>query len=373
MPNIPIAGPWITQKEIDYVSEAVANGWYSRANEYPNQFETKMAAYIGRKYAISLPSCTSAIHLALLGLGIGPGDEVIVPEITWIASAAPLKYVGAKPIFADIDEKTWCISVDSIKKVMTDRVKAIIPVDLYGNMPAMDDLLALAAEHKIAIIEDAAQAVGSKFAGKNAGSFGDASVFSFKHNKTLTTGEGGILLTDRKDMYDRCCFLRDHGRATTGNKLFWNEEVAFNYRMSSIGAALGLAQLERVGELIQRRRDIFTWYHEKLADIPQLTLNYEAPNVFNTYWMATVILSPELGMTKEELIPRLQTKGVNCRPFFYPLSQLPAYAEFGSKELENPIAYKLSPYGVNLPSPLNLTREDAHFVCDNLIDVLGVK
>src|SRR5207248_4969739 len=194
-----VAGPWITQHEIDYVNEAARTGWYDKANAFQERFERGFAAYAGVRHAVALPSCTSALHLALLALGVGPGDEVVVPDITWIATSAPISYVGATPVFADVDEGTWCMSARSFEECITPRTRAVIPVDLYGGMPDMDALAEVAHRHRVAIIEDAAEAIGSEFRGRKAGTFGDAGVFSFHGSKTLTTGEGGLLATDRTD------------------------------------------------------------------------------------------------------------------------------------------------------------------------------
>src|SRR2546430_1807467 len=297
MERIPVAGPSITQKEIDYVTDAVTNAWYGNANVYHERFETAFAKYLGLRHAVALPSCTSAIHLSLLALEVGPGDEVIVPDATWIASAAPITYVGATPVFADIDEETWCLSPSSFEECATPRTKAVIPVDLYGNMPDMDALLEVAARKNISVIEDAAEAAGAEYKGRKAGSFGDVGVFSFHGSKTLTTGEGGMLVTNRDDIYQRAQFLRDHGR-TPGDSLFWNKEVAYKYKMSSMQAALGLAQLERLDELIERKHEMFGWYKEELSDIPGLILNPESPDTRNAFWMFTVVLDPSFGIEK---------------------------------------------------------------------------
>src|SRR5439155_2217506 len=241
MERIPVSGPWITQKEIDYVADAAANAWYANANRYHERFEKAFAQYVGTRYAIALPSCTSAIHLSLAAKRIGPGDDVIVPESTWIASAAPVTYVGATTVFADIDPETWCMSADSFARCITPWTKAVIPVDLYGGMPDWDALRAVAEKHGIFVIEDAAEAVGSEYKGRRAGAFGDAGVFSFHGSKTLTTGEGGMLVTNDEELYRRALFLRDHGRQP-GDHMFFNTEVAYKYKMSSLQAALGLAQ-----------------------------------------------------------------------------------------------------------------------------------
>ena len=364
MEHIPVSGPSITAKEIAYVTDAVTNAWYGNANVWHERFEKTFAEYIGVKHAIALPHCTAAIHLSLLALKVGPGDEVIVPDCTWIASAAPITYVGATTVFADVDPQTWCLDAKAFEACITPRTKAVIPVNLYGNMPDWDALREVADRHSIAIIEDAAESIGSEFKGGRAGSFGATGVFSFHGSKTLTTGEGGMLVTDDDDLRARVLFLRDHGRPP-GNRLFHNTEVAYKYKMSSMQAALGSAQLERVEELVSRKREIFAWYAEELAGLPGVTLNYQAPGTKNTYWMVTAVLAESLGLRKERLMELLAAEGIDCRPFFHPLSSLPAYA--GTPQAEaarsrNPVSYALSPYGINLPSALNLTRDQVRRV-----------
>jgi perosamine synthetase len=372
MNRIPVSGPWITQKEIDYVADAAANAWYNNANVFNDKFEKTFADYLGVKYAVSLPSCTSAIHLSLLALDVGPGDEVIVPDITWIATAAPISYVGATPVFADIDSQTWCLSAESFEECITPRTKAVIPVDLYGNVPDWDSILEVAKKHDIAIVEDAAQAIGSEYKGRKAGSFGDTGTFSFHGSKTLTTGEGGMLVTDSGVLYDRVLFLRDHGREP-GDVTFLNTEVAYKYKMSSLQAALGLAQLERVEELVEKKRQIFNWYREQLLGIEGIILNHEAQGTKSTYWMVTVILAERYGLPKEKLMELLRAADVDSRPFFHPLSSLPAYAGYAEAEfakVRNKVSYKVSIQGLNLPSGMNLDKEKAVYVSDALKRIL---
>jgi perosamine synthetase len=414
MPPIPVAGPWITDKEIAYVADAAARGWYADANLYPDRFEKAFAAYVGCPFAVALPSCTSGLHLALAALGVGPGDEVIVPEITWIATAAPISYVGATPVFADIDAETWCLSPEAFAANITPRTRAVIPVDLYGGLPEMDAIAAIAAEHHIAVIEDAAEAIGSEYHGRRAGSLGDVGVFSFHGSKTLTTGEGGMLVTGREDLYRRVLVLRDHGRQP-GDQMFLNSEVAFKYKMSGLQAALGLAQLERVEELVERKRAIFSWYRQELGGLDGITLNCELPRTRNSYWTVTAILDPKFGLTKEILHRELAKAGISTRPFFHPLSSLPAYDPATAPPLTPPsqggatgfappsqrgatgfapnsrrglgrvspllgkgglgevnsTAYTLSPWGINLPSALNLTPAQVQFVCEELKRLLA--
>jgi perosamine synthetase len=270
-------------------------------------------------------SATSAIHLSLLALGVGAGDEVIIPDSTWIASAAPISYVGATPVFVDVDEVTWCIRPDTFEAAITDRTKAVILVDLYGSMPAMDRILAVASARGISVIEDSAEAVGSECCRRLAGSFGDTSVFSFHGSKTLTTGEGGMLVTDRRDLFERAQFLRDHGRVP-GDVQFFNTEVAYKYKMSSMQAALGLAQLERIDELVQKKRDIFAMYRDAFADADGITLNAEPDGTKNSYWMITAVWDRAFGKSKIEIVIAMRDAGVDVRPFLNPLSSLPAYA-----------------------------------------------
>ncbi len=373
--QINVSGPSITQKEIDYVADAVKNAWYSNANIYHEKFETAFANYIGVEYAMALPSCTSAIHLALVAAGVGAGDEVIIPDITWIASAAPISYVGATPVFVDIEPDSWCISAEAFKAAITPRTKAVIPVNLYGNIPEMEDILKVAKEYGIFVLEDAAESIGSEYKGRKSGSLGDVGVFSFHGSKTMTTGEGGMLVTDNKEIYEKSLALRDHGRSQCG-KMFWNDTVAFKYKMSSMQAALGLAQLERIDELIEKKRQIFVWYQKYLGDFKGFQLNSEAAYIKNTYWMVTVILDSSISFQKEEIIRLLQEKGINTRPFFYPLSSLPAYkhlADINTASEKNVVAYKLSPYGINLPCGMDMTEEKVKYVSKELINEFGFR
>lgn len=366
MNKIPVAGPWITKHEIDYVTDAVSNAWFGNANMYNERFERAFADRIRVRYAMALPSCTSGIHLALSALGIGPGDEVIVPEITWIASAAPISYVGATPVFADVDPETWCICPDSVEASIGPRTKAVIAVDLYGNMANYDRLVPLAKQHGLQLIEDAAEAVGATYRGRPAGSFGDAAVFSFHGSKTLTTGEGGMLVTQDQQLFDRASFLRDHGRVP-GDFSFQNSEVAFKYKMSSMQAALGLAQLERVDELIKRKRQIFHWYAERLADVPGVRINTPGPEVCASYWMVSIVWGSGLDVNKHQIRDCLNREGIDSRPFFSPLSSLGAYENTASARqcsAKHPVAYRLGDFGINLPSHLLLREDEVNRVCE---------
>jgi len=370
--RIPVAGPWITEKEIAYVAEAARTAWYENANSYQRRFEEAFARHLDRRYAIALPSCTSAIHLALLAIGLDARDEVIVPEATWIATSAPISYVGATPVFADIDPQTWCLSAEAFEKAITPQTRAVITVNLYGGTPDYQRILELAERHRIIVIEDAAESIGSVYHGTKAGGFGLASVFSFHGSKTLTTGEGGMFLTDDETLYKRCRVLADHGRRPE-DRVFWNAEIGQKYKMSSLQAALGLAQLERLEELVARKREIFAWYQSALKGATGITLNAEPAETRNSYWMVTAVVDAWWGVTKERLMVTLSDDGIDTRPFFYPLSSLPAYAESpqaGVAAKRNPVAYEICERGINLPSAMNLTRDQVEFVCDRLIAAL---
>ena len=375
MDRIPVAGPWITKKEIDYVTDAVTNAWYANHNKYHTLFKSAFAIYVNRRYALPLPSCTSALHLSLLSLRLKPEDEVIVPDVTWIASSAPISYVGATPVFADIDPKSWCLSLTSFKENISPKTRAVVVVDLYGNMPDMDKILEIAQRRGIVVIEDAAQAIGTEYKGRKAGSFGLTSSFSFHGTKTITTGEGGMLVTDDEDTYKRCQFLRNHGR-DPGKKMFWNTEVAYKYEMSNMQAALGLAQLERIEELVARKREIFSWYKERLDNVEGITLNDETPIVKNTYWMVTLIIDSNRKIFKEQIIEKLMKRGIDCRPFFYPLSSLPAYTNLPQAKIgrsKNTNAYRISPYGINLPSGFHMNKDQVVYICRQIREILQAK
>jgi perosamine synthetase len=368
---IPVAGPWVTDKEVRYTADAAANGWYANHNDYPARFEKAFAGYLGVANAVCLPSCTSALHLSLAALGIGQGDEVIVPDATWIATSAPIAYVGAKPVFADIDPATWCLDAAAFERAITPRTRAVIVVHLYGNMANMDAIMDVARRHGIAVIEDAAEAIGAEYHGRKAGAFGDAGAFSFHGSKTLTTGEGGMLVTSRDDLLERVQRLRDHGREP-GDRLFFNHEVAFKYKMSALQAAFGLAQLERIEELVARKREIFGWYEGHLGLMNGITLNHEAADTKNGYWMVTALFARKLNLQKEEVIAQLRRRNIDSRPFFHPLSSLPAYAQFGGPQRWqacNSVSYDIAARGVNLPSGFNMTEALVERVVDAVREI----
>lgn len=370
---IPVASPWITQLEIDYAAEAAATAWNKNHYVFNTRFEKLFAEYVGAKHAVSLPHCTSAIHLSLAAMGVGPGDEVIVPDVTWIASVAPVIYVGASPIFADIDPLTWCLDPLSVRRSITKATKAIIGVNLYGSMANWTELRTIANENNLFLIEDSAEALGSVYKGAKAGSFGDTAVFSFHGSKTVVTGEGGMLVTSDDHIHSRVMTLRDHGRRP-GDRFFINQEVAFKYKMSALQAAIGLAQMERIEELIEKKREIFALYKERLLGKNGISINAEPEDVANSFWMVTVVLSPSLGLTKFPLMEELRQRGIDSRPFFSPLSKLPAFQdkpEFARFLPAHPAGHIISDYGVNLPSGYNMDERKVEIVVTALNDVIA--
>jgi len=370
MDRIFMAGPWITELEIKTVEDAMRNGWYENAYYYCEKLQGEFAKYHNRKYALMTSNCTAAIHLLLAGLNIKDGDEVIIPECTWIATAAPVTYQRAKPVFCDIDPVDWCLDPDSVEKSITKNTKAIIVVDLFGNMPRMDELIDISKKHNIPLIEDAAEALGSKYKGTRAGKFGIASVFSFHRTKTMTTGEGGILLLDDDKLYKRCKFLRDHGRVE--GIPYYNSEVTFKYMPFNVQAALGYAQFQRLDELIAKKREIFHMYKERLKDIEDLQFNYEPEWIFNSVWVTGLVFGKSHNMSRVDAIKKLEAIGVPSRPFFYPLSFLPAYPDYDENEYRkrNPVAYDISSRGINLSCALNLTEGQIDVICDGIRKIL---
>lgn len=361
---IPVSEPSITQKEIDYVLDAVKSGWVSSLGEYITKFEQEFAKYIGVKYALTTSNGTVALHLALVALGIKQGDEVLVPDLTFVATANAVAYTGATPVFVDVDPETWCIDPEDTRKKITPKTKAIIPVHLYGHPADMDAINEIAREYGLSVIEDAAEAHGAEYKGKKVGSLGICGIFSFYGNKIITTGEGGMITTNDESLYERAKYLRDH--AMSKDKRYWHTEIGYNYRMTNMQAALGLAQLERIEELIDKKRKIFNWYKELLSEMEGIKLNPEMPWAKNVYWMVCVLLGDNIRINRDTLMLKLKEKGIDTRPFFYPISEMPMYGG----NAKNRVAKYLSEKGINLPSATNLSREDVKYICEAIETIL---
>lgn len=338
--------PSITELEVTYATDAARNGWGDKCYEYINKFEEKFREFTGAKYAIATSSCTGALHMGLAALGVGPGDEVILADTNWIASAAPITYLGAKPVFVDVLPDTWCIDPAGVEAAITPKTKAIIAVHIYGNVCEMDKLLAIGEKYGIPVIEDAAEAIGSQWHGKHAGTVGKFGSFSFHGTKTLTTGEGGMFITNDADFYEKVLTLSNHGRARGQVKQFWPDAVGFKYKMSNIQAAIGYGQMERIHELVNRKREIFTYYQQQFAGLSGLTMNPEKANTVNGYWMPTVVFDKATGITREKLQEAFALENIDARVFFYPLSSLPMFED----KPMNSNAWGIPDRAINLPS-----------------------
>jgi len=370
---IPVAAPSITEREGELAREAALGAWGPDHYRYNARFEAMMAKYVGVAHAASLPHATSGLHLALAAAGIGMGDEVIGPDVTWIASMAPISYVGATPVFVDILPDTWCIDPNAVEAAITPRTRAIIGVDLYGSMCDWRRLRGIANKHGLVLIEDAAEALGSTYYGKAAGSLGDMAVFSFHGSKTITTGEGGMIVTNDNALFARIQQLRDHGRPP-GDRFFLNDEVAFKYKMSGVQAALGVAQMERIGELVDQKRQIFSWYQDRLGPQTSLVLNVEPENVRNSYWMVTIVPQNKDAPDKFSLQTQLAKKQIDSRPFFSRLTTLKPYREIGrcaGTLPSKPNGAHVALHGLNLPSGYNMNEELVDRVCSELMGILN--
>lgn len=345
MNRIYYTKPSITEREVRYATDAAANGWGERCYEYITRFEDAFRQHLGVKHAIATSSCTGALHMGLAALGVGPGDEVILADINWIASAAPITYLGAKPVFVDILPDSWCIDPEKAAAAITPKTKAIIAVHLYGNLSDMNELLAIGTKHRIPIIEDAAEAIGSVYHSQRAGSMGLFGVFSFHGTKTITTGEGGMFVTNNDALYHKVLTLSNHGRDSAQTKQFWPDMVGFKYKMSNIQAAIGCAQMERIDELITQKRRIFNAYKKAFQGL-SVKMNPEYERTVNGYWMPTIIVNEEVPFDRNLLMEEFNKNEIDGRVFFWPLSLLPMFME----KPENKISYGIYQRAVNLPS-----------------------
>lgn len=365
MKRIPYTRPSITSLEIEYVNDAVTNGWGEECYKYIHKFEKSFADFLGVKHAIATSSATGAIHMGLLGLDIGPGDEVIIANANWIASVAPILHLGAKPIFVDVSENNWCIDPSLVEKAINTKTKAIMAVHLYGNMCEMVRLKAIASKYNLYLLEDAAEAIGSEAKGKKAGSIGVFGTFSFHGTKTMTTGEGGMFVTNSDELYEKVLTISNHGRSRSQTKQFWPDRLGFKYKMSNIQAALGLAQVERVDELINRKRQIFDYYYDKLKNVDYITMNPKPTDGMSGYWMPTIILGENKISSRNALIEKFKQNAIDARVFFWQLSTLP----FIDVDVHTPVAKRLSETGINLPSYHDITHNEQDRVINALMQI----
>ena len=358
MNKIPVYQPSLIGKEKEYVMECLDSSWISSKGEYVGRFEKAFANYIGTEYATSVTNGTVALHLALLALGIGPGDEVIVPAFTYIASVNVITFVGAIPVFVDSVRDSWQMDPQDVKKKITDKTKAVIAVHLYGHPCEMDAVCEVCREHNLFLIEDCAEAIGSEYQGRKVGTFGDMACFSFFGNKTMTTGEGGMILTDDKTLIERAARIKDQGLAK--DREYWHDIIGYNFRMTNIQAAIGYAQLENVENFITRKIEIGQRYRDGLKGLPLSTLE-PVGDVRHTYWMCSVLL--EDIEEREPLRAYMAEKGIETRPTFYPIHTMPMYSE---RFQRHPVAEFIGWRGINLPSYPGLTDEQVAYICDTI-------
>ncbi|MBB5700147.1 DegT/DnrJ/EryC1/StrS family aminotransferase [Sphingomonas yantingensis] len=366
MTRIQYTKPSITDLEVEFATDAARNGWGSACYAYIERFEREFAAFLGVPHAIATSSCTGALHLGLAAAGIGAGDEVIVADTNWIASVAPITYLNATPVFVDVLPDTWCIDPAAVEAAITPRTKAIIAVHLYGNLADLNALKVIADRHDLLLIEDAAEAFGSIYHGQRAGSVADFGIFSFHGTKTLTTGEGGLFVTSRPDLYQKVLTLNAHGRDSSQTKQFWSDVIGYKYKMSNLQAAIGCAQLQRADELIAGKRRVFETYSRLLADLP-IRMNPEPEGCVNGYWMPTVVVDEGVAFDRDALLDAFKANQIDGRVFFWPVSMLPMFED----KPENKVSYSLYPRAVNLPTYHDLTEEEMQRVAALIRSAIG--
>ena len=369
--SIPVASPSLDGNERAYVLDCLESGWISSQGSYLRKFEAAFAEFLGVEHALAVSNGTVALHLALVALGIGPGDEVIVPDLTFAASASAVIHAGATPVLVDVERTSWTLDLDKAASAIGPRTRAIMPVHLYGQPADMDGVKALADHHGLLVVEDAAEALGSTWRGRRVGSFGDASTFSFFANKIVTTGEGGMVVFADAAKADRGRRLRDHGMNPA--KRYWHDEVGFNYRMTNMQAAIGLAQMERIDRFIEGKLRLAERYGKGLAGVSGVILPETRPEVLNTYWAYSILLAdcPSLE-ERDRVIARLARLGIGTRPLFYPLHTMPAFRAFAGNR-DFPATEYLSARGLSLPSAVNLEDREIDFVCRSLRSLLDAR
>lgn len=366
--RIPYTRPSITELEVDYASDAARNGWGERCYDYLHRFERDFARHLGVRHAIATSSCTGSLHLGLAGLGLVPGDEVILADTNWIASVAPVVHLGATPVFVDILADSWCLDPDLVELAITPRTRAILAVHLYGNLCELDRLAAIAERHGVALIEDAAEAIGSQWRGRRAGSVGVFGSFSFHGTKTVTTGEGGMFVTDDTVLYEKVLTLSNHGRARGQPKQFWPDVVGYKYKMANVQAAIGCAQVERIEALIGKKRAILARYRELLAPYAdRVTCNPEPTGTVNGAWMPTAVFAPSTRVTRERLQAAYAAEGIDARVFFHPLSSLPMFGSGPGAKRAGDIAAR----AINLPSFHDMTDDEQRRVVAVIEELLA--
>lgn len=371
-PFIPVCEPTLRGREEEYVIDALRSTWIGSGGKYLDRLHTEFPDYLGSKFGTSTTNGTTALHLALLALGIKAGDEVILPDYTMIASAFAICYTGAKPVFVDCRRDSWNINIDLIEENITKKTKAIMVVHLYGLPCEMDSIIELAGKYDLLIIEDAAEAHGSEFKGKKCGTFGDIAAFSFYSNKNITSGEGGFVVSNNEGIYKEClyyknlCFPLDKGR------VYQHDHIGYNFRMTNLQAAIALAQLERIEDLITCRRENAYLYNKNLKELEGITLPIEPEGYKNTYWMYSILIEDEFGPDRDEVMTALRQNNIDSRPFFIPMHRQKSLADFGCRDTgvvadeKFPVSCDISKRGLYLPSSSHLTKEQIQYICETV-------
>ncbi|HEY2025287.1 DegT/DnrJ/EryC1/StrS family aminotransferase [Paraburkholderia sp.] len=358
----PVYAPYLNGREKALVMDCLDSTWISSKGKYVSQFEESFGSWLGAQHAITVSNGTVALHVALAALGIGPGDEVLVPTLTYIASANAVKYTGADVVFVDSEPAYWQMDIADAERKITSKTKAIMVVHLYGQATDMDAVMALAKKHSLYVIEDCAEAIGTRFDGAHVGTIGDVGCFSFFGNKTITTGEGGMVVTSNAELDRKIRHLRSQG--VSSEREYWHDAIAFNYRMTNIAAAIGCAQMESIDDLIAKKQQIAEWYRQALAGLP-VQVHAVNPRALHSYWMVSILVD-DAG-DRDALRAALQRDGIETRPLFYPVHQMPMYAAPGQ---HFPVADEIASRGINLPSYPALMRDDITFICERVREFL---
>jgi perosamine synthetase len=354
---IPVYRPYLAGNEKEYVNQCLDSSWISSKGAFVERFESRFASFIGAEHATSVCNGTVALHLALEAVGIGAGDEVIVPTLTYVASANMIAQTGATPVFADSDDRTWQIDPADLRRKITTRTKAVMAVHLYGHSCDMDELVQICDEFDLLLVEDCAESIGTYYKGRHVGTFGDVATFSFFGNKTITTGEGGMVVAKSGDVLARAYHLKT--QAVSPDREYWHDAVAYNYRMTNICAAIGVAQLENADAVIAKKRQIADWYRRGLQGLPLRSLD-ESPDTVNSYWMYSIVLDDPAA--RQPLRQWLGAAKIETRPLFHPCHTLPHFANGESL----PVAESLSRRGLNLPSFPALTHANVQAICHSV-------
>jgi perosamine synthetase len=366
MHRIPIMEPFLGGNELVYVTDCIQSGWISSKGSYVTKFETEVGKLCNSPYAVAVSNGTTALHLALVALGIGPGDEVIVPDFTFAASINSILYTGATPVLVDVEADTWTISISEIEKAITPKTRAIMPVHIYGHPCEMDQLMALASQHKLLVIEDCAESLGSTYKGQVVGSFGDAATFSFFGNKVITTGEGGMVLFKKPADYEHGKVLRDHGMSP--QRRYWHDVIGYNYRMTNLQAAIGVAQMEQFHSFFSKRKIMASLYDKAFASAQGITPQALKTSVTSCHWLYTVLLNDDLAIDRDTLIRKLMMNGIETRPAFFPLHTMPIYQTFaGGRSFANSI--RVSRRGLSLPSSVTIENAEIENIVAKIKDL----